>query len=130
MAINLERSVQKMNSILDADSERILAEKIVASLIDLPKDQSCYLSYSSIANLGGVSPGDGIVIKLLSILTSESLNILRIFYIFETDEGGEHRASPEELITAARDGYFVDPSTGNRVYEYKSRLFPYFERVN
>ncbi|MGO8094435.1 hypothetical protein [Rhizobium leguminosarum] len=101
-------------------------QRMVAFLEKADPGELRLLTINQLSEVSGVGRGDGQLIRLVSILASPSLPLLKMCFLYSNGEE-EFELSDEEVADARATGVFYDPITGLKDEDYESHILPYFK---
>jgi hypothetical protein len=130
MSSNIEEQIDRIEKVLDDSPVRAMSLHVAKAMAALPVQELSHLSYTSIANLARVSDQSVDLIRCVAFLTSEIANVLSPMFVYIADDEKEYVLTREQYSKAKRDGYLVDPHSGEHVKDFLTRTFPYFRATD
>jgi hypothetical protein len=113
-------------SILEGSPAQKLALMLFDALAGLDHQHTSFLSYRSLARLGGVGGDARELLECVAVLVSPRVNVLKPMFVYAPDDATEHVLSKPQWSQAKKMGYLVDPITGDKVENFEDLTFPYF----
>ncbi len=100
-------------------------QQVVAFFEKADRGELRLITINQLSEISGVPRSDGQLIRLISILASPSLPLMKMCFLYSNGEV-EHEISDEEVAEARATGFFIDPDTGLKDENYEKNMLPYF----
>jgi len=130
MANAVEKKVEEIHRILAGHPAEKITISIFLSLLKLPQDHLSLLSYKSISNIAKVEFNSPDLMRSITILTSPSINVLSPIFLFVASDGEEHIISRNQWAVARKNGFLVDPHSGEKITNIEEVALPYFSSTS
>lgn len=100
-------------------------QRMVAFFTEASRDELRLVTINQISSISGISKDDGQLIRLISILSSPSLPLMKMCFLYSNGDE-EHEVTDKEVAEARATGVFYDPGTGFKDEDYENNILPYF----
>jgi hypothetical protein len=103
-----------------------LCINIVDYISSFPPGRIDMLTFGTLAKAAGKDHVDNELMQALAILTGSRVAALDPRALLVDEDETEHEIAPEELAEARATGQLIHPETGEQVFEYESKVIPFF----
>ncbi|RWN54140.1 hypothetical protein [Mesorhizobium sp.] len=124
---SFEQKVDEIHRVLSGDPAERLALALVKALSALTGDRTSFLSYRSLSNLIKSSTDSPELLRSVAVLSSPRLNVLKPMFVYIAADGEEIVLSARDWTAAKREGFLVDPHSGEKITDFDKLVFPYFQ---
>ncbi|HEY0123369.1 MAG TPA: hypothetical protein VGC14_16725 [Rhizobium sp.] len=87
------------------------------------------VTINQISEISGIGRDDGQLIRLISILASPSLRLIKMCFIYSNGDT-EYEITDEDVAEARATGIFYDQVTGLKDENYERNILPFFRATS
>ncbi|WP_188009240.1 hypothetical protein [Grimontia hollisae] len=130
----LERCLKQVDLDLCSqhNSDVNLSKKVVSFLLGLDSSHLQHITFGTLFQVLSIDSDDEVayshLVKVTDYLTSYRLHLLDMqFHFIDSELSDPFPVDKSELHQALKSGLFYHPLTGLEVFDFKDRIYPYFE---
>jgi hypothetical protein len=104
-----------------------IAAAIVEELSTISPEQTGYLSYTTLSSIAHTRSDDPELLGAIAALTSSTPHVLEVFFVYIIDDNKETALTAEEFSVAKRQGFVINPWSGEPDENFAEHVYPYFK---